>query len=154
MYELHGGDAQASWVLPHRFKVCPDGPGESADIAAGDTWVAVVPDPETAKTDPGHTAVIARSAAGKELFNAAIRESCITVEQEITQRIYDMCQNHHVSKKSTACTTSSPKAPCAVCNQAIRRNRTQPTDQDTASTTSLAKCSVPLSQNGAKCPPS
>lgn len=99
MYEPYGGIAESDWQLPFRCKICPDGPGEAADIAAGDQWVDDVPDWEFAKVDKGTNAVILRTLAGEELWNAAVKAGYITVEQTITPRFYDTCQHHHVVKK-------------------------------------------------------
>lgn len=99
MYELYGGFDEADWQLPFRCKICPDGPGEGADIAAGDQWVDDIPDWETAHLDKGTNAVIVRTAAGARLMRAAMDAGYITKEQEITPRFYDTCQHHHVVKK-------------------------------------------------------
>ena len=99
MYEPYGGFDEADWQLPFRCKVCPDGPGEAADIAAGDQWVDDIPDWEAAKTDKGSNAVIVRTAAGIDLIDAAVKSGYLTVDHEITPRFYDTCQHHHVVKK-------------------------------------------------------
>ena len=99
MFEPYGGIAEADWQLPFRCKICPDGPGEGADIAAGDQWVDDVPDWEFAKIDKGTNAVILRTVSGEELWNAAVEAGYINVEQTITPRFYDTCQHHHVVKK-------------------------------------------------------
>ena len=99
MMDLYGGDGEATWALPLRCKLCPDGPGESADIAAGDQWVDDFPDPELAKSDPGYNAVIVRTQAGRDLFEEACKAGYLTVEGAITPEFYDTCQHHHVTKK-------------------------------------------------------
>jgi len=52
-----------SWKIPFRCKICPDGPGEGADIMAGDQWVDCAPDPEFSKIDKGTNAMIVRTLA-------------------------------------------------------------------------------------------
>ena len=99
MYEPYGGIVESDWQLPFRCKVCPDGPGEGADISAGDQWVDDVPDWELAKTDKGSCATIIRTATGVELVNAAVAAGYVTIQHEITPRWYDTCQHHHVVKK-------------------------------------------------------
>lgn len=99
MYEPYGGFDENSWQLPFRCKVCPDGPGEGADISAGDQWIGAVPDWEAAKTDKGSNAMLIRTAAGVELMAAAIDAGYLTIEREIGPRFYDTCQHHHVEKK-------------------------------------------------------
>lgn len=99
MYEPYGGVEENSWQLPFRCKVCPDGPGEGADISAGDQWENDVPDWEFAKTDKGSNAMIIRTAAGSELMEAAVKAGFLTIEREIGPRWYDTCQHHQVVKK-------------------------------------------------------
>jgi coenzyme F420 hydrogenase subunit beta len=99
MYETYGGIEESAWQLPFRCKICPDGPGEGADIAAGDQWVDDVPDWEFAKIDKGTNAVIVRTKVGEELYDAAVAAGYLNTEQEITPRFYDTCQHHHVVKK-------------------------------------------------------
>ena len=99
MYEPYGGFDEADWQLPFRCKVCPDGPGEGADIAAGDQWVDDIPDWEFAKIDKGTNAVIVRTRAGTELVDAAVAAGYLTIQHDITPRFYDSCQMHHVTKK-------------------------------------------------------
>ena len=99
MYEPYGGIEESSWQLPFRCKICPDGPGEGADIAAGDQWVDDVPDWEFAKIDKGTNAVLIRTEAGEALWADAVAAGYIKVERSITPRFYDTCQHHHVVKK-------------------------------------------------------
>ncbi|MEM8786841.1 MAG: Coenzyme F420 hydrogenase/dehydrogenase, beta subunit C-terminal domain [Pseudomonadota bacterium] len=99
MYEPYGGVEESSWQLPFRCKLCPDGPGEGADIAAGDQWVNDEPDWELAKTDKGTNAVLVRTMAGEALWADAVAAGYIEVEHAITPRFYDTCQSHHVIKK-------------------------------------------------------
>lgn len=99
MYEPYGGIQESDWQLPFRCKICPDGPGEGADIAAGDQWVDDVPDWEFANIDKGTNAVLVRTMAGELLWKEAVAEGYINVEQSITLRFYDTCQQHHVVKK-------------------------------------------------------
>ncbi|MDD9821569.1 MAG: Coenzyme F420 hydrogenase/dehydrogenase, beta subunit C-terminal domain [Gammaproteobacteria bacterium] len=96
------GDDASGWQLPFRCKICPDGIGEAADIAAADTWHGGSPTPEEVKTDPGVNAVIARTAAGAELLNAAAAAGAVVIERE--SATHELCayQPHQVRKKYTA----------------------------------------------------
>ncbi|WP_299649428.1 Coenzyme F420 hydrogenase/dehydrogenase, beta subunit C-terminal domain [uncultured Tateyamaria sp.] len=99
MMDLHGDDGEATCALPLRCKLCPDGPGESADIAAGDQWVYDVLDPKLAGSDPRYNAVIVRTEISQELFEEACKAGYLTVDGAITPEFYDTCQHHHVTKK-------------------------------------------------------
>ena len=93
------GEDESAWKLPFRCKVCPDGIGEAADIAAADTWPGGSPSWEGQKDDPGTNAVAARTAAGQELLEAAARDGAIVIERDIAARDLDDYQPHQVSKK-------------------------------------------------------
>lgn len=99
--DMWGEDASA-WQLPFRCKICPDGLGEAADIAAADTWPGGSPTREDAKTDPGVNVVIARTKAGAELLNAAAAGGAIVIERESTVDELNLYQPHQVRKKFTA----------------------------------------------------
>ncbi len=73
------GEDESGWSLPFRCKVCPDGIGESADIAVSDTWPGGTPDPKTEDQDKGANAMIARTVAGQELLEAAIKDGALGV---------------------------------------------------------------------------
>ena len=73
------GEDESGWSLPFRCKVCPDGIGESADIAVSDTWPGGSPDPKTEDQDAGANAMIARTVAGHELLEAAIEDGALGV---------------------------------------------------------------------------
>ena len=104
--ELHyldfWGEDESQWALPWRCKICPDGIGEAADIAAADSWPGGSPDRATSKTDPGTNAVIARTAAGQELLEAAARDGAITLEHDIVPDTMSHCQPHQMRKKYAA----------------------------------------------------
>lgn len=74
------GEDESGWSLPFRCKVCPDGIGESADIAVADTWPGGSPDPKTEDQDAGANAMITRTAAGQELLDAAIRDGALALD--------------------------------------------------------------------------
>jgi len=99
--DLWGEDASA-WQLPYRCKICPDGIGEAADIAAADTWPGGSPTREGAEADPGVNAVIARTKAGAELLAAAAEAGAIVIERESTVADLNAYQPHQVRKKYTA----------------------------------------------------
>ena len=93
------GEDESAWTLPFRCNICPDGIGESADIAAADTWPGGSPDRKEQLNDPGTNAVITRTRAGDELMRAAVADGAITLEQDITMRDMDRFQPHQVTKK-------------------------------------------------------
>lgn len=99
MYDPWGGPEESNWPLPFRCKVCPDGPGESADISAGDQWEGGYPTPEQEANDPGLNAVFVRTGGGAELMNSAVNDGYITIESEMDPRWYDTCQAHQIAKK-------------------------------------------------------
>lgn len=96
------GEDEASWSLPFRCKVCPDGIGEAADIAAADTWPNSVVDPLTEAQDPGTNVMIVRTTAGQELLQAALRDGALVLEDDVGPRELDGYQPHQVAKKYAA----------------------------------------------------
>ncbi len=96
--DFWGEDASA-WSLPFRCKVCPDGIGEAADLAASDTWPGGSPTWEGQADDPGTNAVLARTKAGLELMEAAERDGALVIERDVTARDMDDYQPHQVDKK-------------------------------------------------------
>jgi len=99
MYEPYGGLDEADWQLPFRCKICPDGPGGGADIAAGDETVDGVPYYAQPRTAKGTNTVIVRTQAGMELIDAAMSEGYLTITHEVTPRTFDSAQEHHKTKK-------------------------------------------------------
>ena len=103
MRELHyldlWGDDESMWKLPWRCKVCPDGIGEAADIAAADSWPGGSPTRGESEDDPGTNAVVVRTAAGLELLEAAVRDGALTVECDIGPAEMNEYQPHQVKKK-------------------------------------------------------
>ncbi len=98
-YTEFWGTDETQWMLPFRCKVCPDGIGEGADIAASDTWPGGSPDPDTEDEDPGTNALIIRTQAGIDLINAATAAGYVTVEQDVDPRYMDSTQPHQRRKK-------------------------------------------------------
>ncbi len=102
-WEPYGYDPEAapedSWKIPFRCKICPDGPGEGADIMAGDQWVDCAPDPEFSKIDKGTNAMIVRTLAGEHLVKAAIEAGYLTLESQRDPRWFDAMQPHLIQKK-------------------------------------------------------
>ncbi len=95
------GASSADWSLPFRCKVCPDGIGESADIAAADTWPGGSPSAEMVEpgADDGTNAIMARTNRGLELMEAAIADGALAYECDVTPRDMDTYQTHQVNKK-------------------------------------------------------
>lgn len=96
--DFWGGD-ESAWNLPHRCKVCADGIGEAADIAASDTWPGGTPDPAVEDQDPGINAVIVRTAKGQALLNDAVDSGYITLGETVDPRYMDKVQPHQRNKK-------------------------------------------------------
>ncbi len=96
------GDDETKWTLPFRCKVCPDGIGEAADVAAADTWPGGSPDPATEDRDPGTNAIVIRTAAGLELVESAARAGAIILEKDVDPRYMDSVQPHQTKKKLAA----------------------------------------------------
>ena len=95
------GEDASKWSLPFRCKICPDGIGESADIAAADSWPGGAPDRDTSEHDPGTNAVVVRTAAGAELLDAAARDGAVTLERDLSPEDLSGYQPHQVRKKYT-----------------------------------------------------
>ncbi|MBT5579839.1 MAG: coenzyme F420 hydrogenase, partial [Acidimicrobiaceae bacterium] len=98
-YLDYWGDDASQWSLPWRCKICPDGIGESADIAASDAWPGGSPTREGSVDDPGTNAIIARTAIGQELMEAAERDGALVIEREIGPAEMSEYQPHQVRKK-------------------------------------------------------
>lgn len=93
--EMWGGD-EASWQLQSRCKICPDAIGEAADLVAADCWPGGTPPPGG---DDGFNAVMVRTRAGHELFDAAVGAGVLTVAGALGPRDLDDCNPHQVAKK-------------------------------------------------------
>ncbi len=93
------GDDESMWALPFRCKICPDGIGEAADIAASDTWPGGSPNRVDSETDPGVNGVIARTKVGEELVAAAVADGALTIEYDIAPDDMSIYQPHQMHKK-------------------------------------------------------
>ena len=93
------GEDDSQWVLPFRCKICADGIGEAADIAAADNWDGGAPTRELAETDPGSNAVIIRTSSGATLFEEAVAAGRLVEETPLTVDDLGRMQPHHVKKK-------------------------------------------------------
>lgn len=93
------GEDESMWQLPFRCKVCPDGIGEAADIAASDTWPGGSPTRETSENDLGTNAIIARTQRGIELIEAAERDGALSFEYDIAPDEMSHYQMHQMRKK-------------------------------------------------------
>jgi coenzyme F420 hydrogenase subunit beta len=96
------GEDETTWTLPFRCKVCPDGIGEAADIAAADTWIGGGPNRVDSVDDPGTNALLARTRAGEELIATAAADGALTLEYDIVPDILSGYQPHQVNKKYAA----------------------------------------------------
>lgn len=96
------GEDESAWSLPFRCKICPDGTGEAADIAAADTWPGGSPDRLGSATDPGINSLLIRSRAGLDLVKAAVRDGALTLGDNVGTEFLDATQPHQVSKKRFA----------------------------------------------------
>jgi Coenzyme F420 hydrogenase/dehydrogenase, beta subunit C terminus. len=89
----------AGWHLPWRCKVCPDGIGEAADIAASDTWIGGTPNEADSKTDLGANAMVIRTKAGQELYEAAVAAGFLAEKWDIAPDMMSVYQPHQMQKK-------------------------------------------------------
>ena len=86
---------ESTWRVPFRCKICPDAIGESADVAALDTWPGGSPKGE----DEGFNAAIARTQKGLELLNNAIDAGYIKKGNSLSIEEISDFQPHQVKKK-------------------------------------------------------
>ena len=93
------GEDDSGWQLPPRCIVCPDGIGDSADIAASDTWEGGAPNWEDQKTDLGTNAVILRTKRGLELMQAAEKAGYLVKGDQLTTADMNRFQPHQEAKK-------------------------------------------------------
>ncbi len=98
-YLDYWGEDESQWGLPWRCKICPDGIGESADIAASDTWVGGSPNRVDSETDPGTNALIVRTTAGQELLDAAVAAGALELGTDLTPDDMSHFQPHQMRKK-------------------------------------------------------
>ena len=93
------GEGESDFGLPFRCKICPDGLGEAADLCAADTWPGGVPRRGSSASDPGVNVLMARSAAGQELIEAAARDGALCLAQDGTPDEMSLYQPHQVRRK-------------------------------------------------------
>ena len=96
--EFWGTDA-SMWHLAWRCKVCPDGTGEGADIAAGDTWPGGSPTEEMLDNDAGTNFVIARTDVGATLVRDAAAAGYLNLAGPAGIGDLNDWQPHQVRKK-------------------------------------------------------
>jgi len=101
-YLDYWGDDDSQWGLPWRCKICPDGIGEAADLAASDTWPGGSPSREESETDLGVNAIVARTRVGAELLAAAEADGALVIERDIGVDDMSAYQPHQVTKKQQA----------------------------------------------------
>ena len=93
------GEDDSGWQLPPRCKVCPDGIGDAADIAASDTWDGGSPTWEGQVDDPGFNAVVVRTRRGQELLARAVESGHIVRGDDLTPDDMNRFQPHQEAKK-------------------------------------------------------
>ena len=86
---------ESTWRVPFRCKICPDAIGESADVAALDTWRGGSPKGE----DEGFNAAIVRTKKGLDLMNDAAKAGFIHIGDKLKIEDIDDFQPHQVNKK-------------------------------------------------------
>ena len=86
---------ESTWRVPFRCKICPDAIGESADVAALDTWRGGSPKGE----DEGFNAAIVRTKKGLDLMNDAAKAGFIHAGDKLKIEDIDDFQPHQVNKK-------------------------------------------------------
>ncbi len=96
------GDDESQWTIPYRCKICPDGTGEVADVAAADTWPGGSPTEAMLMDDPGSNVVISRTRRGRHLIEAAAESGHLTLGEPSTIADLDVWQPHHVRKKQVS----------------------------------------------------
>ena len=101
-YTEFWGTDSSQWHLPWRCKICGDGIGDAADIAAADDWPNASPDMEVAKTDPGTNVNIVRTKRGKDLMEAAEKAGFLTLGADVTPAYMTHVQPHQMRKKMSA----------------------------------------------------
>jgi coenzyme F420 hydrogenase subunit beta len=78
-------DYNSSWGtilnrhLQFRCKICPDGTGEFADLVCADAWYGKDGYPDFTERD-GRSLIVARTAAGQQLYDRALAEGWIASE--------------------------------------------------------------------------
>ncbi len=93
------GEDESDWSLPFRCKVCPDGIGDSADIAAADTWPGGGPVRELIDSDPGTNSLIIRTETGLRLVRAAQEAGYLELGKKVGPEYMNQTQPHQVAKK-------------------------------------------------------
>jgi coenzyme F420 hydrogenase subunit beta len=86
---------ESKWMIQPRCRICPDAIGLEADIAASDTWPGGSPVAE----DEGFNGIIVRTPRGLELYEAALAEGVLRIEQPLTFADFDRYQPHQVRKR-------------------------------------------------------
>tara|TARA_B100001750_G_scaffold34027_1_gene23883 strand:- start:2155 stop:3378 length:1224 start_codon:yes stop_codon:yes gene_type:complete len=86
---------ESTWRVPFRCKICPDAIGDSADIAALDTWRGGSPVEE----DEGFNAAIVRTKKGAELMDLAAKNGFIHIGDKLDINDINDFQPHQVNKK-------------------------------------------------------
>lgn len=98
-YHDFWGEDDSGWQLPPRCKVCPDGIGDAADIAASDVWEGGAPTVDEIENDLGSNGVVVRSCKGEEIMDAAIAAGYLVRGGSFTPADMNRFQPHQQAKK-------------------------------------------------------
>ncbi len=93
------GEDDSAWQLPTRCKICPDGIGDAADIAASDVWDGGAPTQQEIDSDLGSNGVIVRTEAGSKLMNEAIAAGYLVRGEQLSTEDMNRFQPHQEAKK-------------------------------------------------------
>jgi coenzyme F420 hydrogenase subunit beta len=93
------GEDDSAWQLPPRCKICADGIGDAADIAASDTWDGGSPTVEQQENDLGTNAAIVRTAMGRKIMDDAIEAAYLVRGSNLTPDDMNRFQPHQEAKK-------------------------------------------------------
>ncbi len=94
-YNTMWGRDQKGWQIQDRCKICADPIGESADIAAADTWI----DGKPLENDEGFNGLLLRTKRGQKLVETAVEHGKLALGGPLSVRQFDLWQPHNVRKK-------------------------------------------------------
>lgn len=101
-YLDYWGEDTSTWSIHPRCKICPDGIGDSADVAAADTWDGGAPQWQGQDDDPGFNAVLLRTQRGVDLVSRAVQAGYICTGDSMTPEDMNRVQPHQENRKRSA----------------------------------------------------